>query len=204
MNRRDRRTQESKTRRAVRGIAKAAGQTEPTAEEKDPAFLALQVRALHGTIDNFVKAQEENLRSIQKAFSMVDVHQQILQRLAREVTVALTRIRRLQVDGNVDMEPSDFGDLKVREDGTLDMHGYYEDYRNLCTLAGPKYADLAVVIWSQGATIEAAVERAKVEKDRQVETGKPSEDPDYEEEFFGGDYGQNHHQQVETSAQADG
>lgn len=135
---------------------------------------------------------------------MVDVHQQILQRLAREVTVALTRVRRLQVDSNTDMTLEDFGDLKVREDSTLDMHGYYEDYRNVAQQAGPRYADLAVVLWSQGATVEEAVARAKVEKDRQVESGAPAVDPDYEEEFFGGDHGQNHHQQVPASAQADG
>jgi len=204
MNRKGRRTQASNTRKAVRGIVKAAGQTEPTAEEKDPAFLALQVRSLHSTIENFVKAQDANLQSIQKAFSMVDVHQQILQRLAREVTTALTRVRRLQVDGNVDMALDDFGELKVREDGTLDMHSYYEDYRNVASLAGPRYADLAVVLWSQGSTVEDAVERAKVEKDRQVASGEPVVDPDYEEEFFGGDHGKDHHQQVQASAEANG
>lgn len=135
---------------------------------------------------------------------MVDVHQQILQRLAREVTTALTRVRRLQIDGNVDMHLSDFGTLKVREDGTLDMHGYYEDYRTVASQAGPRYADLAVVLWSQGATTEEAVARAILEKDRQVESGAPAVDPDYEEEFFGGDHGQNHHEQVQASAQADG
>lgn len=188
----------------VRATAKAAGITEPTAEEKDPAWLALQVRSLHGTVQNFVKAQESNLQNIQRAFSMVDTHQQILARITRDLASTVFNVRRLFVDGDITLTPGDFGVLKLRTDGTLDMHAYYETYRKVGTAAGDA-ADLAVLIWSQGQDPEEAVTRAKLERQRQLEAGeKPAQELDYETEEFGGNSGQDHHEQVQASAQANG
>lgn len=188
----------------VRAIAKAAGQTEITAEEKDPAFLALQVRSIHQTIENFIKAQKQNTESIRKAFSMTDVHQQILQRITRDLTFAVSETRRLFVDGDVTQAKGDLGMLKLRPDGTLDMHAYYQEYRELGVAAGPEHADLALVVWSQGNTPEESIDRARLEKVKQAESAKPAEDPDYEEEYFGGDHGEDHHEQIAEGAQANG
>lgn len=192
----------------VKGIIKAAGQAELTAEEKDPAFLALQIRALTTAFEKFSEVNSENLVGIRKAFNMVDVQQYVLQRVARDLAVGVSRARRLQVDGDVTLSSGDLGPLQLREDGTLNMRGYYEDYRMTATQAGPKNADLAVVLWSQGYTIEEAVARASLENSRPVEQteerGDPPIDPDYDVEHFGGDYVQNHHEQVQESAHADG
>jgi hypothetical protein len=204
MNRKSKRAKDSNTRRAVRAIAKAAGQTEPTAEEKDPAFLALQIRSLHETISQFVKIQQQNTEGIRKAFSMTDVHQQILQRITRDLTFALVEVRRLFVDGDVTAAKGDLDPLKIHPDGTLDMHAYYQEYRELGVAAGPEHADLALVIWSQGNSPEESLDRAKLEKVKQATSAEPVKDPDYEEVYFGGEHGENHHEQVEAAAQANG
>lgn len=178
----------------VRAISKAAGVTEPTADEKDPAFLALQVRSLIGTVNNLVKTQENNVQDILKAFSMVDAHQQVLARIVRELALAVGEVRRLQVDGDVTLSKGDLGALKVLEDGSLDMSSYYHEYSAVGNQAGID-ADRAVVLWSQGCSVEESISRAKLERSRRDKKVEHVADPNYVEEFFGGTNGQDHQQQ---------
>lgn len=208
LNRHERRKQGSIDRKAVRGIAKAAGQTEPTAEEKNPAFLALQVRHLLDTVEKMSQVNKENAEAIQKAFAMVDVHHQVLQRVTRDLTGAVVRVRKLQVDGDVNLHASDFEDLKLFPEGGLNLASYYEEYRKVGEAAGEELADIALLVWSQGASPEGAVERARVEKEarerRFEKATDEAPDADYEEHFFGGTDGQSNHEQVPQTAEASG
>lgn len=204
MNRQSRRASKSNTKRAVRKIAKDIGATEPTADEKDPAFLALQVRALSATVQNLVKANENNTHEIVKAFSQVDIHQQILARITRDLTEAVTTARRLQVDGDVTGAKQDLGPLKVDDAGLLHMAAYHAEYRQVSTDAGPTYAQLACLLWSYGRDPEQAIQEAKSQIDGKVESGTPVPDELYQDEYFGGTSGQNHQQQEPQSAQASG
>jgi hypothetical protein len=152
-------------------------------------------------------AYNENLEGSRKAFSMSDVHHQVLLRVVRELALAVAGVRKLSVDGDVDFSLSDLAPLKLRTDGMLDMRSYYEEYRTVAETAGVKNADVAVVLWSQGYSPEDAVARATVVTENQAEqvaAGVPVVDPDYEDEYFGGNSGQNHHEQVQASAGANG
>jgi hypothetical protein len=187
----------------VRSTAKAAGLTEPTADEKDPAFLALQVKALRTSVQQLIDTQGLNLRSISEAFQMVDLHQQVLTRVARHVTAAVVRVRRLQVDGDVDMHTSDFAELKLLEEGGLDMEGYYRERTQVIELAGSQdLADLAVSFWAKGLSVEDSIRRAKLST--RNEQSVPDSEEEYEDQFFGGTSGQDNHQQVPPSASEGG
>ncbi len=188
----------------VRATAKAAGQAEPTAEEKDPAFLAMQVRSLHQTINNIISANSQNVRNIQNAFGMVDVHQQVLHRIVRDLTMGVYQARRLFVEGQVSSTLSDLGPLKLREDGTLNMHSYYEECQAVANAAGQDKADQAIAFWSQGCSPEVAVKRASLGLDKAAERQEDESDQDYDVEHFGGSNGQDHHEQVTEAAQANG
>lgn len=154
-----------------------------------------------GALKEMEKTHSHNTHELRKAFGMVDMHQQVLMRLSRDTTGALVSVRRLQVDGDVTKGPGDLGVLKLREDNSLDMHAYYEEYRKTAEAAGDA-ADVAVVLWSHGYTPEEAVERATVEHERRmarpVAEEPAAEDLDYEVEQFGGNLVQNHHQQDEA------
>jgi hypothetical protein len=203
-NRHDRRVQARRDRKAIKGIAKATGHTEPSASEKDPAYLSLQLKSLIADFENFNEAYNQNLEAFRKGFSMMDVHQQVLLRLTRDLTGGLIKVRKLQVDGDVSLSIHDFGELKLHPEGELNLGAYYEEYRKVAEAAGPEHADLAVVIWSKGASPEAAVERATLEHTRQV-AQEARDDGDYETEYFsGGSNGQDRQQQEPTAAGADG
>lgn len=204
MNRHLRRQRASNAKKAIKGIAKATGRTEPTANEQDPAYLAMQLKALIEDFENFGKAYNQNLEAINKGFAMVDVHQQVLLRVARDISGALVRVRKLQVDGDVNLTKFDFEELKLHDEGTLNLGAYYEEYRKTAEAAGPEHADIAVVIWSKGASPEDAVQRATVEKARQTAEGSHDNDVDYETEYFGGTSGQDHQQQEPAAASANG
>jgi hypothetical protein len=168
--------------------------------------LVAQVQRLSATVDNLIQAQNENVKGIHKAFAMSDVHQQVLQRVARDLTIAMIGVRKLSVDGSVDFHLADFAPLKLHEqDGVLDLSAYYKEYRELGEAAGQEFADLALIIWSQGQSPEEALERAKLEQTRRAASKVTSDqDEDYETEFFGGTNGQSHHQQESQAAHANG
>lgn len=192
MNRKDRRIKGSNTRRVVRATAKANGLTESTVESTSPAFLALKIQSLERTIGNFIKAQDLNTRAIQNAFSMVDMHQQILQRVVRDVA----RVGAAAI-------------IHRHADGTLNLPLYYQLYRAVAEDAGPEAAELACILWSQGYTPVEAVERAKLERlARKAELGEPqavaSEELDYETEYFGGNNAEKHNIEDSQGAQATG
>jgi hypothetical protein len=193
-NRKARRAQGALNRRTVRATAKATGLPEPTPEEKDPGYLALQVSALRKAVEDQMRVQRQNTSEIQKAFSMVDMHQQVLQRVIRELAFGLK-------DGST-------SHISLHEDGRLNLEAYYQQWRDVAQKAGPEYAMLAVVVWSHGYTPEQAIEHAKVEVERQKQQTHQSSDApvetDYEVEQFGGTSGQDHHQSVSASAEAVG
>jgi hypothetical protein len=180
-------------------MAKAAGQTEPTADEKDPAFLAMQVRALVGAIKQIEETIVHNTEELRNAFSMVDMHQQVLQRITRDLTLAASMGGHDQ-EGNLVLGP-----LRLRDDKTLDMRAYYTDWRKAATLATGA-PDLGAILWSHGYTVEEAAERANLEAERRKAAQAPSEEPEsnYEIEHFGGNLGQNHHEQDAQSSAAPG
>lgn len=189
----------------VRAAAKAAGVTEPLADEKDPAFLAMQIKSLITAVTGLGQVQEQNSQQIYRALAMVDVHQQVLARVTRDLAFAVTEARRMQLAGDFTQAVGDLGDLKLNDERTLNMGAYYEEYRQVADLAGQEAVDIAVVLWSQGYEVEDAVARAKLERNRQAAAGEKKSDPDYEVEHFGGNVsGQNHQQQDEASAQASG
>src|SRR5688572_12434277 len=132
-NRKSRRAQGSSTRRAVKRIAKEAGVDAPTAEEKDPLFLALQVRSLVSTVNQLAEAHTHNVNEIKRAFAMNDANQQIMQRVLRDVATVAA------VSGSVGL-----GALRMKADMTLDLPAYYEEYRKVGVEAGDRDADLAV------------------------------------------------------------
>jgi hypothetical protein len=190
-NRRDRRVQGSISRKAVRATAKAAGLTEPTVDEKDPAFLALQVKQLQTSVSQLIETQGINLGSIYEAFAMVDAHQQVLFRITRHVVETATRERH---------EPSH---LKLTEEMTLDMEGYFRERQEVIDKAGRKLADKAVAFWSRGLSVEDAILRAKLSERNDVpETSEAPEE--YEDQFFGGQNVEEHHQQVAEGTQEGG
>lgn len=176
----------------VKATAKAAGQTEPTADEKDPAFLALQIRALNQSVENMEKAFNENMEAMKKAFSMVDVHQQILMRITREVAKVAV------VSGSAGTGP-----LKLTKNFDLDLPAYYQEYRDVAAGAGPEASDYACVMWSQGMGPEEAIAAAQQQLASE-ETNEEAADLDYEVEYFGGTNGKDRNQQIETGTQTVG
>jgi hypothetical protein len=145
--------------------------------------LALQVQALIGTVNNLVNANQHNTREIANAFMRVDMHQQVLQRVVRDITDVLQ-----------DATLNSYSAIKLSSDGALDLHAYYEEWRKAAVEAGDK-GDVATVLWSQGESVEDAVTRAKLSpEDRTAE--QPAADNGYEVEHFGGNLGKDHHQQV--------
>jgi hypothetical protein len=141
------------------------------------------------------------MAAIQQAFSMTDVHQQVLQRVIRDLTLAITK-------GGVDSEGNSvLGPLKYFTEGKLNLQAYYEEYRTVGESAGEQDAEVALIMWSQGFTPEDALLRARVEREqRSLHTDQTADtpDPDYEVQFFGGTDGQSHNQQVPQSPQANG
>ena len=143
------------------------------------------MRALNETLEDLVKAQDQNTQAIQRAFSMVDVHQQILQRITREL------VQLVAMTGS-----SGTGALKLRGDFSLDMTAYYQEYRDVAKNAGQDAADVACVIWSQGASPEEAVAKAQQEVASRSESDEQPPDLNYEVEYFGGNNGTNRTEQV--------
>ena len=206
MNREARRAQASKDRKEAkaRGIAPAATIEVPL-HEKDPAQLALRVRKLEDDLEQMSKVSSQNLEQIGKAFAMVDAHQHVNNRIMRDLSMAVSGVRRLCVDGDVTLSMGDLGDLRVTPEGVLHMTAYYQEHSKVVELAGKDYADVAVVLWSRGYAPEDAADRAKLEKTRRNATETSALDTDYEDEFFEGAADvQDHHQQDPQATNADG
>lgn len=169
----------------------------PTDAEKDPAFLALQVRALRQAFESLSKANKENLLEIQRAFSMSDIHQQILGRIVRDLTRSVANLQGFLV-----LDRANGIDLTLKlKDGVLDVPAYYAEFREVVQTAGEKLGDTAAIFWSQGASPTEAVERAKL---RVQENNDPVEETNYEIEYFGGTNGKGSDQQVAQGAQEAG
>jgi hypothetical protein len=158
------------------------------------------------------KVQKENQEQILRAFSMSDVHTQVLQRVARDLGKALVSVRKRQVDGDVTLHPSDFADLKLHPEGELHLSAYYEEYQKVGTAAGEKDADVALSLWAQGMEPEVAVDQAREQRELREarkaagirSVSDSDEDELYETQHFGGTSGQSHQQQEPQAAQADG
>lgn len=176
-------------------MAKTVGTEPPSAREKDPEFLAMQVRALRGAFDNLVESQKQNLIEIGRAFALTEMHQQVLLRIAQDVGAALVNIRLLQVTGDVTSRKEDYMGLKVTEDEQLDVTAYYSEYGKVVESAGQEHADKAVAYWARGCSIEESVERAKVSDETELVSETPPSEGDYQIEHFGGTSGQGNNQQ---------
>lgn len=152
--------------------------------------MALRIAALEKQMTWFRQAQVRNVEMLHQSMSMVDMHQQILQRVSREVVHALVN----ETTQHISLHP----------DGRLNMQAYYEAYRKVIETAGQKYAEIAVVIWSQGHSIEESIERAKLEVDNRNTPEASESDSDYEVESFGGNLDQSSNEQVASTAETGG
>lgn len=199
-NRKSRRASASNSRKAIRQLTKDAGVTEPTVDEKDPAFLALQLRSLVGAVEDLMKVQENNAQEVYRALSMVDAHQQVLSRVTRDLAEGLLNARRLQLAGDITPCDGDLGRLKLQHGSfELDLNAYYGELAQVQELAGREVMDVATVLWIRGDSVEDAVAHAKLGVQSPPAHEEPS-DSDYVIEHFGGNSGQNHQQQDETPA----
>lgn len=169
-------------------MGKDAGISEPTAAETDPAYLALQVKSLISTVKNLVDTQQHNAREMINAFSMVDCQQQVNSRIVRDLTRAVTTVRKRCVDGSIDLTLEDFGTLKCTSDGELDLEAYVKEYGDVSTKAGPQATYAACALWAHGLSPDAAVERALERLAQSSVLTAPTEESAYEEQFFGGDH----------------
>lgn len=175
-------------------MAKRADTDPPSDREKDPHFMAMQIRALRGAVDNLMEVQKTNLKEIAVAFTMVDMHQQVLMRVARDTSAALVNVRRLQTDGDVTLSGADFLGLRTTPEGELDVTAYYNEYAKVVETAGEAHAEKAVAFWARGCSIEESVERAKLSDEAEL-AEEPSTEEVYEVEHFGGTNGQGSHEQ---------
>ena len=152
--------------------------------------MALRLAAVEKQMAWFKTAQTQTIEMLHTAMSMADMHQQILQRVSREVVYAL-------VKGTTDH-------IALHVEGHLNLQSYYEAYRAVVEAAGQKYAELAVVIWSRGHSLEDAVARAKLEIDNRDTPEATESESDYEVESFGGDFGKSSDDPVSETAQDGG
>lgn len=163
----------------------------------DPNFLRQQVEALVGTVKNLVQTQQNNLQEIQRAFTLVDVHQQILSRVARDLAIAVSQ-KVTHVDLGL------LGPLKINAGLQLDMDAYYKEFNEVAMAAGIEAEDAAVHLWAQGISPADAVAHAKLALERQVVQTQEVPESDYVIEHFGGSSGQDHQQQESTSTSTGG
>jgi len=162
-------------------VAKREGIEPLTESERDPEYLALQVKALTKQVEALNAVNRQNLQTIQRAFSMVDMHQQIQGRVTHDIASTLDALKGFVVADSPNY-------VKMR-DGELDMSAYYAEFKQTVTLAGEEYGDAAAILWSQGASPEEAVNCAKLQTEERPEQ---VEDTEYEVEHFGGSHGKDH------------
>lgn len=161
------------------------------------AKLTERIEKLEQGFNELASAYNENVQTVYQAFSHVDMHTHIIQRVLHDIVSA-------NASGYL-------GRVLVTEDNlALDLPKYYKEYERLHGSAPEKGKDVSMVAWAHGKTVEEAIEMAKTaiaESEKAEEEVPPPAaeegEEDYETEHFGGDYG-DHHNQVETAAQAGG
>lgn len=95
MNRQQKRAQKSVGRSAVKKAAKAAGLKVPPLREQDPAAMAVRITALEDALERLVEINKHNNDNMLRAFSMVDAHLFVLQRVVNDAS--LNRVRYFPV-----------------------------------------------------------------------------------------------------------
>jgi hypothetical protein len=169
----------------VKGITSAAGIPEVTADEKDPAMLALKVRALEIENQELQKVINDNVDSVRQAFVHVDMHTHVIQRVLHQL-----------VQG--DFNPGD----------QLNLQSYYEEYQWLYEKSPQETVEHALVAWAHGKSVDSAVGAALRVRDKQENetpaSEQSAESDGYTTEHFGGDYGKDSNEQVEAASQKGG
>lgn len=152
----------------------------PTADEQDPATMALRLRVLEEQNKEIQAVINDNRGAVHQAFVHVDMHTQVVQRVLHDI-----------VGGAYN--PGD----------VLDLADYYADYKVLYEHLLGEARDIAVSAWAKGSSVDSLLMPAAV-ADEKIEPPKDEPDSGYETEHFGGDYGKNTDEPIETSSSQGG
>jgi hypothetical protein len=167
MSRKDRRAANSKNKRVAKHVAKAMGVKLPELlrQSSDPTNMALRLTSIEDWIAKFNEAHRENLKGLFQAFTMVDAHIYVLQRLQADFLASKTQLK----------------------DGRIDVDHYYEQL-NLMRENPNAYS-----LWAaRGMTVEEALAAATPYKQGaeapEPAIVEPAASTAGTTEVFGGDY----------------
>lgn len=132
-NRKNRRAHKSVRRKAEKNLAKANGQPVPTDHDKDPAILAMRVRALEGGIEKIVQVMSQNNAQMKRAFTMTDQHVFVLQRIIHDLQNDLACVKDMTEAGHA-VKDEDFL-TELMDNGLVNFSWYHNQYYQAAQLS---------------------------------------------------------------------